>query len=660
MGLASFFRNLITSGKNFEDNDPEKMEMTIRYVLLNSMIFVGCILLVLFGIQSFRAQVYLQGIIDFSMAAITLVGFVLLRTSASFLWASGLTVISFMGLCGFLVYTGGVQNSGVLWAYAFPLLSIFLLGIRFGSILTSIFGLFLGAVVLIPGFSPQTYERAFAFRSIGVYLLVTLCTVVYEVTKMHKDKRLLQLTASLRAERDQIAAMKDNLQEALFLLDPAGIIQDQYSPILETMLGKTNLTGTAFLDLLSGSLTSKERDLLKDFFTMVIEQRFDPAMLEEINPLKEFTYLVPGVSKEKTLSATCSRLQREEGRVFLLCTLRDLTREVELRKQIEEEERKRQQEMRALFEVVHVEPRIFEDFIQELDSQFTTINTALKDTNQDNQNILVTIYQSVHAIKANAVILGLSDFSEKLHQLEGEIKRIQDKRLPDFQDMLHLTLEIEKIYRERDTFQELLERIRSFSKSSGQLQEEQVLIQTLERTIERLSRDLGKHANLSVKKLDSVALSQLDFRLLKEVLVQLVRNALVHGIESPEERQQKGKPPAGTIFLHLEQQGSHWCCIVGDDGKGLCFDRIRERAQHLGISLSPEKERQQLLQCIFSPGFSTQDDADLHGGRGVGLSLVRDRIQKAGGTIKVSTDEGRGCKFYLYLPLQQKDSMAAG
>ncbi|MCX7656462.1 MAG: ATP-binding protein [Treponemataceae bacterium] len=657
-GSQNFFINLMTSGKFFREDDPEKMDMTIRYVLLNSMIFVGCTLLVLFGIQSFKAQARMQGILDFSMAVITLVGFVLLRTPAPFIWSSGLTVFSFMGLCGFLVYTGGVQGSGVLWAYSFPLLSIFLLGIRLGSLLTAMLGIFLGVVVLIPGFSPQKYEVAFAFRSIGVYILVTVCTMVYEITKMNKDARLLKLTSSLKDERDQIAAMKDNLREALFLLDRQGNIQSQYSPILEAMLGKTNLTGNAFLDLLAPSFSVKERELLEDFFAMVIDQRFDPSMLEDINPLKEFTYLPPGGASPRTLSATCSRLQRENGEVYLLCTLRDLTREVELRRQLEEEEKKRQQEMRALFEVVHVDPRIFEDFIQEMDYQFTHINGALKNSEQDNHHALLEVYQSVHAVKANAVILGLSDFAEKLHTLEQEIKLIQSKEDITFQDMLHLTVEIEKVYREKDTFEQLLTRIRSFSSTSSQLQEEQVLIQTLERTIEKLCQEVGKKAVLSVETLDREALQHLDFRLLKEILIQLVRNAVVHGIESPEERKRIGKPVAGTIFVSLEKKDSQLCCMVGDDGTGICFERIREQAERRGMPIEPNKERQQLLQYIFSPGFSTQDEADLHSGRGVGLSLVKDRVYAVGGSIKIATEKGKGCRFYLYFPLEKNHSVA--
>ncbi|MEJ5188034.1 ATP-binding protein [Treponema sp. J25] len=657
-GSSNFFINLMTSGKFFREDDPEKMDMTIRYVLLNSMIFVGCTLLVLFGVESFREQAFLQGILDFSMAAITLVGFVLLRTPAPFIWSSGLTVLSFMGLCAFLVYTGGVQNSGVLWAYSFPLLAIFLLGIRLGSLLTALLGIFLGMVVLVPGFSPQKYEAAFAFRGIGVYLLVTLCTMVYEITKMNKDQRLLKLTASLKEERDQIAAMKDNLREALFLLDRQGKIQGQYSPILEAMLGKTNLTGEIFLDILSPSLSAKEKGLLEDFFAMVLEQRFDAAMLEDINPLKEFTYLPPGGTAPRTLSVTCSCLQRENGEAYLLCTLRDLTREVELRRQLEEEEKKRQQEMRALFEVVHVDPRIFEDFIQEMDYQFVHINGALKNSEEDNRQTLLEVYQYIHAVKANAVILGLSDFAEKLHSLEQEIKLIQNKEEITFQDMLHLTVEIEKVYREKDTFEQLLNRIRSFSATSSQLQEEQVLVQTLERTIKKLCHELGKQATLSVGTLEHGALQQLDFRLLKEILIQLVRNALVHGIETPEERQRKGKPAAGTIFVSLEKKGDQLCCVVGDDGNGLCFERIRQQAERRGMRIEPSKERQQLLQYIFSPGFSTQDEADLHSGRGVGLSLVKDRVYATGGSIKIATEEGKGCRFYLYFPLEKNHSVA--
>jgi chemotaxis protein histidine kinase CheA len=94
---------------------------------------------------------------------------------------------------------------------------------------------------------------------------------------------------------------------------------------------------------------------------------------------------------------------------------------------------------------------------------------------------------------------------------------------------------------------------------------------------------------------------------------------------------------------------------LADDGQGLDFNQIREQAQKLNIFKKPEdlKDNKQLAQVIFTPGFSTAGDAGLHAGRGIGLSLVRDRLYAINGSIKLHTEEGKGMAFHIFIPLEQ-------
>ena len=144
--------------------------------------------------------------------------------------------------------------------------------------------------------------------------------------------------------------------------------------------------------------------------------------------------------------------------------------------------------------------------------------------------------------------------------------------------------------------------------------------------------------------------------MMKEILTQLVRNAVHHGIEMTEERLARGKDETGKITLSVTMEDPPGAVrmILADDGQGLDFNRIAETAVAKGLLKNPDTGRndpKQLLNCIFSPGFSTSETEDMHAGRGIGLNLVRDRVREANGKINVKTQAGRGLSFDITIPV---------
>ncbi|MDH5666943.1 MAG: response regulator [Nitrospira sp.] len=141
---------------------------------------------------------------------------------------------------------------------------------------------------------------------------------------------------------------------------------------------------------------------------------------------------------------------------------------------------------------------------------------------------------------------------------------------------------------------------------------------------------------------------------LVDPLVHLVRNAVYHGIESPGERIAKGKPSAGTIYLHAAHRGNSVVIEVEDDGGGLPLAKIREKAVTMGLvdhkqaHAVPDHE---VFQHIFAPGFSTAEKVGDQAGRGVGLDVVKRAIEDMNGHIEVESESGVGTKFTLSLPL---------
>jgi signal transduction histidine kinase len=481
-------------------------------------------------------------------------------------------------------------------------------------------------------------------------LIVTLLIFFMFYRRHQEGKRLERVVQERTAE---ITAMKDNLKAGLFLLDSSYVIQGSYSKPLETILGTGEITGKEFIAFLGSSIKTKEQETLLKYFRMVINRSFDAKMLEEANPIGEFVYVDETGGTEKTLRSSFASVDRGNGEYFILGTLEDITAEKILQKQLAEEESKREEEMRALFQVVQVDPRVFGDFLEDAEFEFERINNILKDKSFSAAKAMVDIYQSVHAIKSNAVILGLDNFGNKLHMLENKIKELREKANIGFEDTLHIAVELEGIMREKDKFRETINKIQSF-KGGTSRQDRHVLVETLTKACEKAATALEKKALFIVDDIDGIVLENGPRRVIKEVLTQLVRNSVYHGIESPGDRKAQGKNPEGHIRLSIKLENGVIHLKLSDDGRGLDFERIRKKAAGLRMIRSEEdgKNKSYLSQVIFAPGFSTAEEADVHAGQGIGLNLVKEKIRDLHGSIKLQTEPGKGTVFNIYIPLE--------
>ncbi|MEQ1592040.1 MAG: Hpt domain-containing protein [Thiobacillaceae bacterium] len=173
----------------------------------------------------------------------------------------------------------------------------------------------------------------------------------------------------------------------------------------------------------------------------------------------------------------------------------------------------------------------------------------------------------------------------------------------------------------------------------------------LYRTVRQTARDVDKRAQLDIQGGEL----EIDRSVLEKItapLEHLLRNALAHGVESPEARKAAGKTEFGEITLIAQQSGNEMLLTVKDDGAGLNFGRIREKALALGmLTAGIEPSEAQLAQMIFAAGFSTAEQISEVSGRGVGMDVVKSEIAALGGRIDISSTTGGGTQFSIYLPL---------
>jgi len=184
-----------------------------------------------------------------------------------------------------------------------------------------------------------------------------------------------------------------------------------------------------------------------------------------------------------------------------------------------------------------------------------------------------------------------------------------------------------------------------------------VPVDQLFRRFPRMVRDVARQCGRDVELVVSGHDTDLDKGILDaiaEPLTHLVRNAVGHGIESPEERRKQGKSPTGVIRLNAYHQGNQVVVEVGDDGRGIDTQKIRAKAFELGLATPEEAARlseTEILDFIFRPGFSTAEQVTEVSGRGVGMDVVQSVLHRLKAAISVETRPGQGTTFRLKLPL---------
>ncbi|TXJ37960.1 chemotaxis protein CheA [Brachyspira aalborgi] len=239
-----------------------------------------------------------------------------------------------------------------------------------------------------------------------------------------------------------------------------------------------------------------------------------------------------------------------------------------------------------------------------------------------------------------------------------EIKDLRNSYLDGFNNKL-----IDMVKMEED-LKETLDKFRNsyqlLTRVTNDLQETVMKIRMLPiaqtfnrfpRLIRDLSRDLGKEVKLEMSG-EETELDKSVIEVLVDPLIHIVRNAMDHGIEMPEEREKSGKPRVGTISLSASHNGNLIVIKISDDGKGMSPQKIFENAVKKGlVSADAKLTEKQMLEYIFAPGFSTATKVTNLSGRGVGMDVVKKSLDKINGTVGIETELGKGSTFFLRIPL---------
>ena len=273
----------------------------------------------------------------------------------------------------------------------------------------------------------------------------------------------------------------------------------------------------------------------------------------------------------------------------------------------------------------------------------------------------------VHTLKGNTSIYGFLCLAERCHAAEnvmaaeeraltsGEVQELDtewDEALK--QVKVFLRGDTTGVRLERSDYEDMLTRLEARQDHDRLMQiargwdhpSMRQVLQVHERAAERLASRLGKQVKIELVT-HQLRMTDTQVRPFLGTLVHLVRNAIDHGLESPEDRRAAGKPETGSLILRTQLVDHNLIVTIADDGRGIDWDALRARAHELGV---PASSHDELVAAMFTDGVSTARSVSDVSGRGVGLAAVRNAVLALGGTVSVESTPGRGTAFTFTLP----------
>jgi two-component system, chemotaxis family, sensor kinase CheA len=504
-------------------------------------------------------------------------------------------------------------------------------------------------------------------------LLIALALVVLVTVLLSARRRQ---DGSLREARQQTADILRTVKDGLFLLDQKLIIGSAYSAALERLFQRKDFAGLPFEDLLKNIVSERTLATALKFVKILWAERTNEKLVKTINPLGEVeVHLDAGNGKFDTryLQFDFHRVRVDGEMTQVLVSVSDVSARVDLAKELQASQSQAQGQVDTLLGILHIDPVQLTSFLNDSNAAMKMINAVLREPTREEgvfRKKLDTLFRQVHSVKGEAAALGLSSIETRAHAFEDDLKALREKPALSGNDFLPLVIKLDDLLTHLQSVSDLVSRLSRLQGAQhdvahtitavleGEKQKQQGgktdsgVAATLQQLAERVARENNKEATLQCIGLDSVP-EDLR-RAVKDIGIQAVRNAIVHGIEPSADRLTAGKPRAGVVRLSFQDLGeAGYKLMVEDDGQGLSTDRIKEVALKKGF-ITPERaltlDTKQVYSLLFHSGFSTLETATKDAGRGVGMNLIADLTNQLGGRVSVATNQGKFTRLTMTLP----------
>lgn len=513
-------------------------------------------------------------------------------------------------------------------------------------------------------------------------------------------RRLRDTDAEALAARRETQEIMETVNTGLFLLDKDLNIGQQHSRALNGIIGEDRLSGENFADVLRGRISDKDLKTTRQFIEQLYNPRVKEKLVDSLNPLNKV--MLHNTSGEE--SATNRYLDFKFSRVYedkyiarILVNVNDVSDAVYLEQRLEKERSQNDMQIEMLTTILNVNPKIINEFISNTKAHIDKMNNILKNPGSSQFELegkLNAIYREMHSLKGEASALKLHSFTKIAADAEDKLDALQNQGKLSGNNFLPLAVHLDDLLSLSNTIETLGERINqaapkshasaqpmkkaAVAASSSSANHTSAANQSVATAsfaggnnidlnddvadeqlayYQDFAQDIavrqGKQVQLNGHNLAHVTIPERLKKPVREISIQLLRNAVVHGIESPEARQAAGKSAIGSIDLEMQRDAQNLIIVLQDDGQGINYEGIRNKLIADGRYSSEEARaltEGELLKTLFTSGFSTKEHADEDGGRGVGLDVIKALVKEYDGKLNVNSELGKMTRFVITLP----------
>lgn len=482
-------------------------------------------------------------------------------------------------------------------------------------------------------------------------ILLALVNFVYIVFKfLRRLNASDQLAESARRETDDIL---NTVTEGLLLIRADGTVASQFSASVSRLFMRSVRAGDDFRELLDNMLGPDRAAEARSYLELMFDPKVKPALLGQLDPLRDVQVNPPAASREKPRFLTFQMTQvREAGVVTeLLVTVFDVTHKVQLERELAATQEAARGDVEDLIRVLEHEPALLQDFLVGARARLSDLNQAMREVGRHPRAYLQLVQEAaqlVHGIKGEAAALSLTAVARQAHVMEDALAPLTQRADLCGEDFIPVVLELSRVQEQVERLHRVFDRVGKLAgapDADGSRRME-AMVDNLRSLTERVAQSLSKQVRLTAHIADAAIPPEVT-HVLREALPQLVRNAVVHGIETPGERVGQGKPAMGELRLEIGRgEDGQPRVTLSDDGRGIEVPVVRRKVEQMRSDAASLTDAQ-LLGFIFNPDFSTATEVTEHAGRGSGLALVRQIVERAGARLRVMTQPRRYTRFVL-------------
>lgn len=503
---------------------------------------------------------------------------------------------------------------------------------------------------------------------------VGLAVMLFLAMMLGVVRQLIQGDRAAAEARKETSKILETINEGLFLVDKDLNIGQNYSAHLENIIGQREIGGKSLRDVLAKLVDRETMEVTETFIEQLYSEWVVEDLISDLNPLRRIRVEVDDFSGyyiSRYLDFDFTRVYEGEEIKEVLCSVKDITEAVLLEDKLAQERDQNDRQIEMLGTILSTEPAMLENFINTAKRRTNDINSALRRPERNVaalQDKAKFIFREIHSMKGEASALKLTTFVSQCENFESKVKELQNNPRLSGNDFLDLTVMLDELISIIDVVANLNDRIsggrgsaQSVMSGAGQAGGSARPVQSnvMQKYFTTFARDIaernGKKVQLFCQGMDDDILSGSLKDTVQEIAVQMLRNAVVHGIETPIERVRDGKAETGNIQMTLSKTGNNLAeLVIADDGAGIRFDKIRQKLLESGqfdAHIVQNMSQQELVKHIFDSGLSTAEQGNEDAGRGVGMDIVKERIVGIHGKLRIGSKEGQGTKFVVNFPL---------